>query len=648
MKINFLYRLIIVSLVIGVEPCSASITDTIVNKDSLIEFWHIDDFGPIQNNSRILNLELDGFQIYNPINLHVAPNLNKWNSRYYHNGFLRMLHGKSLGFTGSASQSLFFYSHKMLGFGLGRSSFKSYQQVINDIKYYRLGSPFTELYYVTGSKKEQILRVTHAQQVAKKFNIGIELKKINSDGFYVRQKTDHTSFSANLDYTTPKERYKVLLSGIWNTNYAQENGGIKDDLLFEDSLSITKNTIEVYLDSAENSWKSNDLILKQFFRIGKNNRAELDSGTTVLDYSKHHLYHSLQYMNRSNRYTDHLPNPEFYPVFFNDSSYTSDQLEFINVQNTIGWSSLNLNDLDSLAATKVFDLSLGHEYAEYHLENLDSFMSNAMARIHFAKRSPFGFSYSLLGDIIWFGPNQGDYKINARGFLKTSFSNTISLTAEMCEQTPNLFQSVYSSNHYQWNNQFLKSNVVSSILDFSNEAIQFNWGLGFQLLKNHMYFDTLALPTQYNGSFPVFSLYAGKNFKMGNLKLNSRVVAQYVEDNLPIRIPNLVTYNSLYYSNWIFKKALFIQFGIDIWYNTSYYADAYMPVTSEFYNQNVKKIGNYPYVDAFVNFKIKNARIFVKLAHLNSGLMGNRYYMVPHYPMYDRSFKFGVSWVFND
>ena len=135
---------------------------------------------------------------------------------------------------------------------------------------------------------------------------------------------------------------------------------------------------------------------------------------------------------------------------------------------------------------------------------------------------------------------------------------------------------------------------------------------------------------------------------MGNLKLNSRVVAQYVEANLPIRIPNLVTYNSLYYSNWIFKKALFIQFGIDIWYNTSYYADAYMPVTSVFYNQNVKKIGNYPYVDAFVNFKIKNARIFVKLAHLNSGLMGNRYYMVPHYPMYDRSFKFGVSWVFND
>ena len=142
--------------------------------------------------------------------------------------------------------------------------------------------------------------------------------------------------------------------------------------------------------------------------------------------------------------------------------------------------------MDSLAATKVFGFELCHEYAEYHLEKLDSFMNNAMARVHFAKRSPFGFSYSLLGDIIWFGPNQGDYKINARGFLKTSSSNTISLTAKMCEQSPNLFQSVYSSNHYQWNNHFSKSNVVSSILDYSNESIQFNSGLGIQLLKNHM------------------------------------------------------------------------------------------------------------------------------------------------------------------
>ena len=96
---------------LGAEPGSASITDTIVNKDSLIEFWHIHSNGPIQNNSRILDLELDGFQIYNPINMPVAPNFNKRNSWYYRDGFLRLLHEKSLGVTGSPSQSLIYYSH---------------------------------------------------------------------------------------------------------------------------------------------------------------------------------------------------------------------------------------------------------------------------------------------------------------------------------------------------------------------------------------------------------------------------------------------------------------------------------------------------------------------------------------------------------
>ncbi|MCK4638509.1 MAG: hypothetical protein KAT33_03750, partial [Bacteroidales bacterium] len=61
-----------------------------------------------------------------------------------------------------------------------------------------------------------------------------------------------------------------------------------------------------------------------------------------------------------------------------------------------------------------------------------------------------------------------------------------------------------------------------------------------------------------------------------------------------------------------------------------------------------KKIGNYFYADVFLNFKIKRVLFFVKYQHFNAGFSGYNYYTVPHYPMQDAAFKFGISWKFYD
>jgi outer membrane cobalamin receptor len=87
---------------------------------------------------------------------------------------------------------------------------------------------------------------------------------------------------------------------------------------------------------------------------------------------------------------------------------------------------------------------------------------------------------------------------------------------------------------------------------------------------------------------------------------------------------------------------------VDVAFNTKYYADEYMPATSQFYIQNEKQIGNYPYIDLFLNAKIKRANIFVKLQHATEGLLGKTYYSIPNYPLQGRAIKFGVCWKFYD
>ncbi len=71
-----------------------------------------------------------------------------------------------------------------------------------------------------------------------------------------------------------------------------------------------------------------------------------------------------------------------------------------------------------------------------------------------------------------------------------------------------------------------------------------------------------------------------------------------------------------------------------------------MPMLRSFYIQDQELVGNYPYFDFYVAAKVKSARVFVKLSHINSGFSGTGYYAAPNYPMADRMLRLGVDWTF--
>ena len=154
------------------------------------------------------------------------------------------------------------------------------------------------------------------------------------------------------------------------------------------------------------------------------------------------------------------------------------------------------------------------------------------------------------------------------------------------------------------------------------------------------------MPKQDTSVLKATNITIGKSFQFGKWVFNNRVVYQKTE--AIIHTPQLISYQSLYYETAILKTTLYMQLGIDLRYNSSYYADAYMPAIGQFFLQNTIKTGNYPAADVFVNLKIKSARIFFKFENINRSLLANDYYLVPHYPIPGMSFKFGVSWRFFD
>ena len=105
---------------------------------------------------------------------------------------------------------------------------------------------------------------------------------------------------------------------------------------------------------------------------------------------------------------------------------------------------------------------------------------------------------------------------------------------------------------------------------------------------------------------------------------------------------------SIYYTGNLFKNNLQLQVGVQGEYYNAFKAYGYMPATNQFYSQNRYMVGEYPFVDVFLNARIRPVQFFVKVENVLYGLMGTNYDFVQGYMQPDRAFRFGLTWMFFD
>ena len=247
---------------------------------------------------------------------------------------------------------------------------------------------------------------------------------------------------------------------------------------------------------------------------------------------------------------------------------------------------------------------------------------------------------------------------NIDGSVNYAFDdkNSVSFRYQKINKLPNhvynLHQSTYTG--YIWANDF-KNEKINNIEINANTK----WAnASFQLsnLNDHLYFsndsgsDTIQLvsPKQYDKAIKYLSLKVNKEFKFWRFALDNTVLYQRVDqdDNI-LNVPEFVTRNTLYYSDYFFKRALYLQTGFVVNYFSKYYANDYNPVVAEFFVQQDKQIGEFPMLDFFLNARIRTCRIFIKAEHFNSAwAKRSEFYAAPNDPYRDFVIRFGLVWNF--
>lgn len=554
----------------------------------------------------------------------------------FHNYSSRNLNGQ----TGMPSVPLIFqYTKRTLGFKLYDAPYASDLIKDEQVKFFKTKGPYASLTGVAGSKQEQRFKLLFSHTLKNNMNFTLAFNRYSGLGFYKKQQnfTNNVYFSTNYTSANGRVGYKAYV--LYNKLKHQENGGIKYDTVFTDNVLINKNLLDINISNArrENRWTS--VYANVWFRLNKHE----DSSTVI----SHYLNYEVNYQSEYYKYNDAASGSDlFYQKFYLDTVSTNDSTHLKRLSNQIQYV-LSLRPIHT-------DIKLGYK-DEYNIAHQfqDSVIQNQFLTATLSHQGEKWMS-GLSANYIVSGSNAGDYQLEWKNeFYLPVFKNKkpwiLSLNALAEQRHADYIYNRWYSNHFVWSNSFVPTQTQQ--VEFKLQDKNWRWELGAfgQNVYHYLYFDKDAQATQYVGQIQNMTIYVKKDLLLfKHLGFDNSVYYQHTADTNVVRVPQYVIKSSLYYQGYLFKNHLWLQLGFQGEYDSRYTSYAYMPALNQYYLQNTKSGGNYPYIDFFLTARIKPVKFFIKIDHVFQGMLGSNYSLVANYIQPDRAFKFGLNWVFFD
>ena len=528
-----------------------------------------------------------------------------------------------------------------------RAKHIDYAQV-NDIYYYNVATPLTELFFKTTMEQGQLAEGFFTVNITPQFNVSVAFKGLRSLGKYRHIKTNGGKFRSSFNYNTKNNKYfakaHVAIQNIQN----QENGGITDLMVAEFENENTefndRSRFEVNFEDADNKLSAKRFYINHYYNLFKQKDSLSNYSLSIghianLEDKKCQFNQTTANVFFGDAFKSSIRDEVRLEQFYNQGyvSFAKDKLG--NITGHVGYTDYNYgyNSVVNLTTGYVpnrlksgfasFGASYKNEFGKLKLKS--DFTSNL-------SNENKGSLFDVLLDY--------DVNSNVTAKAKVVYNETLP------DFNYRLFQSDYKN--YNWFNSGLKTQQTQTIAVEIDAKKYVRLKASYTTLDNYTYFGLDAMsnsvkPFQENTSIEYLKLSASKEIKYKKFALDNTIQYQSVtQENEVLNVPELIVRNTLYYTDTLFSKNLFLQTGFIFNYFTAYKMNAYDSLLSEFYVQTEKEYGSYPRIDFFVNAKVRNARIYLKAEHFNSSFTGNNFYSAPNYPYKDFTVRFGIVWDF--
>ena len=523
---------------------------------------------------------------------------------------------------------------------------------VDDIFYYNVPTPVSKIFYRSGIKQGQNLDAFLATNLSKQTNVFVGYRGLRSLGAYINELSSIGNFKIGGSYDSKNLRYQLKTHIVFQDITQKENGGILELDLFEDKDG-NRERLDVRLRDAQSLFKNTRLFLDHSYQINA---------------SKEHkvwLKHQIEYNYFSNLYTQPTavsPNIQssYFGEFFSNSVRDKLRNNVLNNKVDVSFDSKKLGQLSAFASLYQNDY-----YFNSIVNSSDGTVIPNQIKENILN---IGGSYVLKTkslDVLLYGTQS----LSDNGYTNFQAQTNVNITEKIgldlfyqyASKMPNMTSRLFQSDfvHYNWYNEF--SNEKFHEVTAGVETPYANISGTYKLITDKMYFSNdsnetdafgiskqlLLSPKQFSGTINYLGIKAQKEFNWRKWSLdNTLEFQQVVQDQDILNVPSFITRNTLYYSDFLFRKALYIQGGVSAQYFTKYYMNGYNALLGDYYVQNQTKIGNYPMIDVFLNMKIQTARIYIAVEQLNHLIGKSHHFSAPSYPYRDLTFRIGLTWNF--
>lgn len=526
---------------------------------------------------------------------------------------------------------------------------------IEDISYYRVPTPFTELLFRSAFEQGQLADSFFTVNTSPRFNFSVAYKGMRSIGKYQHLLTSTGNFRFTTNYQTKNKRYNFRGHIVTQDLLNQENGGLQDSQIanFESGAPefIDRSILEVNFENAENTLIGKRFHLEHNYKIVR----KKDS----LSNNKLSIGHIMSFEDKYYQYNQTRAQTSFFGSAFKTSNLVDRAtIEHFHNQLQLNFSNNTLGDLQFNFGSDNYN----YGYNKVVVLQGQTITNRLKGNIYSAggKYHKKFKNIELYGEL---GVNiSGDFDGNyIKGDVNFNLNDDISAKASInhSSKAPNYNVLLYQSDYinYNWQNNF--NNTETQQLAFQIKSKKHaTLTVDYTTVSDYTYFKRDAtglgeddfIPVkafQNNNTISYLRVKLENEIRFKKFALNSTVLYQNVnDDNNVFNVPEITTRNTLYFASNLFKKALYLQTGVTLNYFTSYNMNAYDPVLAEFYVQTDEEFGGFPRLDFFLNAKVRQTRIYLKAEHFNSSFTGYNFYSAPNNPYRDFTLRFGIVWNF--
>ena len=520
---------------------------------------------------------------------------------------------------------------------------------VDDIHYYHVPTPLTELYFKTAFQQGQQMDAFFTVNTSEQFNFSASYKGVRSLGVYQHVLTSTGNFRFTTNYHTKNNRYNIKAHFTAQDVLNQENGGLTTN-----SISLFESNNGEFTDRARLDTNFEDGENKlEGIRAFANHEYELISRKDSTDYTVLTVGNSMSYEDRFYEYRQVAPFSNYGESYRTANLLDKVKLEDFNVNAYARFDNSVLGSITAIAGYNDYNYGYDSVLILDDGRITNRLKGNIISAGAAYKKQYRGFELSGTGMINISGDFDGNYFTAAASFAFNN-DNKVKASTTIHSVAPNFNFLLYQSDYvnYNWQNDF--NNVKTQELRFDLESKKLlDASVSYIGIDDYAYFaikanDSTPTPHQFGERVDYLKIKAEREFRYGKFALaNTIMFQQAVSGEEVFKVPQIITRQSLYYEDHWFKRAMFMQTGITLKYFNEYNMNGYDPVLAEFYVQNDENLGGFPLIDIFFNAKIRQTRIYFKYEHINQLFnSSNNHFSAPGYPYRDAVIRFGLVWDF--